>query len=55
MGLRRPQPRPHGAARPFVAVLSLQRIATLRRSGAALSEHEYARLKEVVLQSADGG
>jgi hypothetical protein len=35
-------------------ISSLERIANLRRSG-ALSEHEYARLKQVLLESADGG
>jgi hypothetical protein len=35
-------------------ISSLERIATLRRSG-ALSEHEYARLKQVLLESANGG
>jgi hypothetical protein len=39
-------------ASPLIA--SLERIANLRRSG-ALSDHEYARLKEVLLASADGG
>jgi len=33
---------------------SLERIATLRRNG-AISEHEYARLKQVLLENADGG
>jgi hypothetical protein len=35
-------------------ISSLERIANLRRSG-SLSEHEYARLKQVLLESADGG
>jgi len=35
-------------------ISSLERIASLRRSG-ALSEHEYARLKQILLESADGG
>ena len=39
-------------ASPLIA--SLERIANLRRSG-ALSEPEYARLKEVLLESAGGG
>ena len=39
-------------APPLIA--SLERIASLRRSG-ALSEHEYARLKQVLIESADGG
>lgn len=39
-------------APPLIA--SLERIANLRRSG-ALSEDEYARLKAVVLASANGG
>jgi hypothetical protein len=39
-------------APPLIA--SLERIASLRRSG-ALSEHEYARLKEVLLESAAVG
>jgi hypothetical protein len=39
-------------APPLIA--GLERIASLRRSG-ALSEHEYARLKEVLLESAAGG
>jgi len=39
-------------APPLIA--SLERIASLRRSG-ALSEHEYVRLKEVLLESAAGG
>jgi hypothetical protein len=39
-------------APPLIA--NLERIANLRRNG-ALSEHEYARLKQVLLESADGG
>jgi hypothetical protein len=35
-------------------ISTLERIANLRRSG-ALSEHEYARLKQVLLESADRG
>ena len=41
-----------GEGPPLIA--SLERIANLRRSG-ALSEPEYARLKEVLLESAGGG
>jgi len=41
-----------GDAPPLIA--SLERIASLRRSG-ALSEHEYARLKQVLLESAARG
>ena len=37
---------------PLIA--SLERIASLRRSG-ALSVNEWALLKEVLLESADGG
>jgi len=47
--LRPPAP---GRGSPLIA--SLERIASLRRSG-ALSEDEYARLKGVLLESADGG
>ena len=39
-------------APPLIA--SLERIANLRRTG-ALSEPEFARLKQVLLESADGG
>jgi hypothetical protein len=39
---------------PTPLIASLERIATLRRTG-ALSEAEYARLKAVLLESADGG
>jgi hypothetical protein len=48
---KRPLPTSSNAS-PLIA--SLERIASLRRSG-ALSEHEYARLKGVLLESADGG
>ena len=48
---KRPLPAP-GRGSPLIA--SLERIASLRRSG-ALSEDEYARLKGVLLESADGG
>jgi hypothetical protein len=48
---KRPLPASSEAS-PLIA--SLERIANLRRSG-ALSEHEYARLKEVLLESANGG
>jgi hypothetical protein len=44
--------RPSTEAPPLIA--SLERIATLRRNG-DLSEHEYARLKQVLLESANGG
>ena len=43
---------PGGEAPPVIA--SLERIAHLRRTG-ALSAHEYDRLKEVLLASADRG
>jgi hypothetical protein len=49
---KRPPPAPSEGASPLIA--SLERIASLRRSG-ALSEPEYARLKGVLLESADGG
>jgi hypothetical protein len=48
---KRPLAAP-GRGSPLIA--SLERIASLRRSG-ALSEDEYARLKGVLLESADGG
>jgi hypothetical protein len=43
-----------GSAEAPPLIASLERIANLRRSG-ALSETEYARLKGVLLESADGG
>jgi hypothetical protein len=43
-----------GSAEAPLLIASLERIANLRRSG-ALSEHEGARLKKVLLESAAGG
>jgi hypothetical protein len=44
----------HSSSEGSPLIASLERIANLRRSG-ALSEPEYARLKEVLLESAGGG